>query len=250
MQLSDFLKDVPKLHTWDNGETWNTGGFEDFHFVPLHYLLAELPPLQAFIETGAGNSTIFFLLHDPSRVLSIAPDASLFDRIRNFCSRNGVPTGPLQAHVDGSEWVLPHLAKEGAKFDFALIDGDHSLERTIIDFFYMNHMLKSGGLLMIDDLGTHAAKEVVRLIREEPDFEPVLDLRKALVFRKRTDRPTLTAWCDQAYIKREIELFQRLPDPFKVDRPSAADIEAARRHSKDGTLERMQAQNYRAIRRL
>jgi hypothetical protein len=228
MRLSDYIAAIPNLHSWDEGATWNTGGFEARHFEPLHRLIAELlRPAPAFIETGAGNSTIFFLLHGPSKVVSIAPDEPVFGRIRDYCGRHGIPTEPLQALIEPSEWALPPIARQGAAFDFALIDGDHSLERTVLDFFYLNHTLGSGGLLMIDDVNVHSAKEVVRSIRDEPDFEQVLDLGKALVFRKTTDRPTLRAWCDQSYIKAEMAFFERLPDPFRIDRPTAAELAEA-----------------------
>lgn len=250
MRLDRYLADIPNLHTWDNGETWNTGGFERFHFEPLHRATAELlPPNPAFIETGAGNSTIFFLLHQPSKVVSVAPDADLFDRIRSYCAEHDISTAPLDARVDASEWALPPIAKAGPAFDFALIDGDHSLERTVLDFFYLNHALKAGGLLMIDDVNVHAAKEVVRLIRHEPDFEAVLDLRKALVFRKVSDRPTLRAWCHQAYIASEIDLYKRTLDPFMIDRPTPADLAAAQRHS-EADLAAHHARNYVNVRRL
>lgn len=252
MQLSDYLAAIPNLHSWDNGATWNTGGFEAFHFEALHRLIAELlPPDPAFIETGAGNSTIFFLLHGPSKVVSIAPDEPLFGRILDYCERHGIPTGPLQAMIEASEWALPPIAREGAAFDFALIDGDHSLERTVLDFFYLNHALKSGGLLMIDDVNVHSAKEVIRLIRDEPDFQPVLDLGKALVFRKTTDQPTLRAWCDQTYIKSEMALFERLPDPFRIDRPTGAELADARVPShRNQTLGKIRSRIFRAVRRL
>lgn len=241
--LDAFLTNIPNLHTWDNGTTWNTGGFEAFHFSPLHELIAELLPAHpAFIETGAGASTIFFLLHDPERVVSIAPDAALFRRISAYCAEHGISTAPLEQHIDCSEWALPGMARTGLAFDFALIDGDHSLERTVIDFFYLNHMLKRNGLLMIDDVNIHSAKEVVRLIRNEPDFTPVFDLRKALVFRKNTDNRTLRAWCDQSYIKQQLQIYGASVDPFKIDQPSHQDFNPC--------TEAARSENYRRVRRL
>jgi hypothetical protein len=249
MDIADYLASMPNLHTWDNGVTWNTGGFEAYHFGPLHEVIAEfVQPGPAFIETGAGNSTIFFLLHNPSKVVSIAPDAGLFDRIRSYCAEHGIPTDPLHALVDGSEWALPPIAKAGPAFDFALIDGDHSLERTVMDFFYLNHTLKKGGLLMIDDLHLHSAKEVVRLIQGEADFRPVFDLRKALVFQKTTDNPTLRAWSDQTYLMHETRQYELTLDRFKIDRLTPADLEDACNYR--GDLGHYQAADYRAIKRL
>ena len=113
MHLKAYLANIPNLHCWD-GKTWNTGGFDRWAFDRLHTLMAEhLPPRPAFIETGAGNSTIFFLLHAPSRVVSIAPDAELFTRIRTYCDEHGISQEPLTAHIAGSQWVLPEIAAGG-----------------------------------------------------------------------------------------------------------------------------------------
>ncbi len=252
MHLEQYLSSMPNIQTWDEGKTWNTGGFERFHFEPLHGAIVDLlPPAPSFIETGAGNSTIFFLLHNPAKVVSIAPDAALFRRIEDFCEGHGIATGPLAKHVDCSEWALPPIAREaGLLFDFALIDGDHSVEREIIDFFYMNHLLKKGGLLMIDDMNVPSSKEVVRLIRKEADFRPVLDLRKALVFQKLSDRPTLRAWCDQAYIKEEMAMYASALDPFAVNRPTADEMASARAFLARGELAMTHSLSYRAVKKL
>lgn len=228
--LQNYLENMPNLHTWDQGATWNRGGFEAVHFRPLHDLIAEvLPPRPAFIETGAGNSTIFFLLHQPSRVVSIAPDAPLFERIESYCARSGIDLAPLEKHVECSEWVLPKMARNTPPaFDFALIDGDHSVEREVIDFFYLNHLLRKGGLLVIDDMHAPASKIVARLIKDEEDFRPMLDLRKAMVFQKQTDRPTLRPWHEQSYIRQEMELYSRTLDPFKVEQLTSHDLEKNR----------------------
>ena len=42
-------------------------------------------------------------------------------------------------------------------------------------------MLCQGGYLMIDDVQPHSVEELARLLVEEPDFEPALDLGKSLI---------------------------------------------------------------------
>src|SRR5262249_7985651 len=128
MNINAFFSTVPALHTWDNGLTWNTGGFFAEDLEKLYsFAKANLTEGASIFETGAGNSTICFLLLAPRRLVSIAPDAELFDRIRSYCDQAEISTNGLEPCVDGSEWVLPKLAQELRDqlpcFDFALIDG-------------------------------------------------------------------------------------------------------------------------------
>ncbi len=86
MDLDRFVADLPLLHSWDGGETWNTGGFSEQHLGQLiGFLPDRLPPRPVILETGAGCSTIAFLFLDPLRVVSIAPESALFARIRSYC---------------------------------------------------------------------------------------------------------------------------------------------------------------------
>src|SRR5439155_22271329 len=81
--FSAYLSNLPLLHSWDGGVSWNTGGFQPEHLADLYRLLREkLPPSPMLLETGAGNSTICLLFLHPRRLVSIAPEAALFDRIR------------------------------------------------------------------------------------------------------------------------------------------------------------------------
>jgi hypothetical protein len=205
--LNDYLSDIPNLHTWDEGKTWNTGGFDRWAFELVRKLIAEhLPPRPRFIETGAGNSTIFFLLHDPASVVSIAPDAALFARIRAYCSKHGISDDPLENHIDGSQWALPKIATGSAPaYDFALLDGHHGWPMVFVDFFYLNYLIKPGGFIMIDDTQLYSVNELVLLLKEQWGYEVALDPGKFIVFRKTTDKRELPDFGGQPYIVRRNE---------------------------------------------
>jgi hypothetical protein len=209
MQLAGYLRNIPKLHCWD-GKTWNTGGFDRHAFELLDRLIeAHLPLHPAFIETGAGNSTIFFLLHGPSQVTSIAPDRELFERIRAYCEEHGISQDALSAHIAQSQWVLPQLAGTGqSRFDFALIDGNHGMSMVFVDFHYLNALVRRGGLIMIDDIHLHSAGELARLLREQWGYEVVLDEQKFVVFRKMIDAREMPDFGGQPYVMRRSGLTQ------------------------------------------
>jgi hypothetical protein len=220
-KFEQFLASLPMLHTWDSGLTWNTGGFSRLHLETLHdFLGKKMPRDPAFLETGAGNSTIALLFLEPRRLVSIAPDSALFDRIRAYCLLNDISTAVHERIVDGSEWALPKLAlqmrENVAEFDFALIDGCHNWPMVFVDFFYVNYMLKEGGYLMIDDVQLHSVKELARLLSEESNFELVLDLGKSLVFRRSSASRTLGEWIDLSYLVRKSNEYERLRNPFSL----------------------------------
>jgi hypothetical protein len=199
--LTEYLDNMPNLHTWDEGATWNTGGFSRYYFDPVHELLAHTGKRPSFIETGAGNSTIFFLMHSPARLVSIAPDGQLFDRIRSYCTEHGISDAPLEKYVEGSQWALPRIAaRSDPTFDFALVDGQHGWPMVFVDFYYVNYLVRPGGFIMLDDTQLYSVNELVKLLREQPGYEVALDMGKVVVFRKTAVQRELPDFGGQPYI--------------------------------------------------
>jgi len=92
MEFQEYLHDIPLLHSWGGGVTWNGGGFSPQALDTLHsFLHARLPKRPVLLETGAGNSTVMMLFLSPGKLISIAPDAQLFERIHRFCELNAIP---------------------------------------------------------------------------------------------------------------------------------------------------------------
>jgi len=201
--LQEYLDDLPKLHSWDGGSSWNTGGFEKVHFEPLHRLLVREPRRRRILETGCGNSTIFFLLHAPEVLITIDPDPAIVDRIGRFSERHGIDRSAHDVRIEPSAAVLPLIASRSQHtFDFILIDGNHGWPDVMVDFCYTLRVLAPDGYIMLDDIQVHAVKELARCLAEQPGFEIALDLGKGLVFRRRGDFCTMPGWWDQPYIVR------------------------------------------------
>lgn len=218
MDFEEYLTSPPNLHSWDGGKTWNTGGFSGPDLRRLReFIDSELGPQPRILETGAGNSTLTFLFLQPGRLVSIAPDGALFERIRSYCRDHGVDDSPLSAHVACSQWVLPKLADvtlENDLFDFVLIDGNHNWPLVFVDFFYCNYLLRTGGLLMIDDMQLHSVKELGRMLFEQPGYEVALDMGKSLVFRRTGDHRQFGDWVSVPYIYRKSMEYGQSENPF------------------------------------
>lgn len=100
-----------------------------------------------------------------------------------------------------SEYVLPKLAEQNTKIDFAFIDGWHTFDHTLIDFFYLSRILKIGGVIVIDDTGMSAINKVVRFIHNCPAYEYIGAVRlqksksrKIIEFIKSLIRPFALAF--------------------------------------------------------
>jgi hypothetical protein len=140
VNFENYLSDLPLLHSWDNGQTWNTGGFEADQLRKLHdFLIVSLPPSPMILETGAGNTTIMLAFLSPTKHVVVCPDEALLKRITHFCRGSGLASDHLEINVGFSEWVLPEIAARtksgGAPINFGLIDGGHNWPTVFVDFF-------------------------------------------------------------------------------------------------------------------
>lgn len=217
MKFDRYLSRIPELHTWDEGKTWNSGGFEAFHLKAFHRLVGRSATAPVVLETGAGNSTLAFAYARPARLISIAPDQELFARIGSYAQQADLDLSMLEMHVDRSEFVLPRLADSGLKLDLALIDGGHGRPTVFVDFCYVNCMLRENGLLIIDDVQLHSIKELARLLSRQPHFEMMEDLGKSLVFAKRTNWQFLPDWQDEPYIVDRSRQYEHSSNPLALD---------------------------------
>jgi len=208
MRLETYLDNIPLLHSWDGGGTWNEGGFHKQILLKLdRFFQNNLKKSARIIETGAGNSTIFFLLHGPETVVSIAPDQELFERILKFCDQNQIGRQALEYYVDGSQWVLPKMAQNENVFDFALIDGCHNWPMVMVDFYYLNSMIREGGYIMLDDVQLHTVKELCRMLDQQPEFELKAHFGKCVIYRKLRDGD-LPEFSGQPYILEKNEEYK------------------------------------------
>ena len=212
----DFFENIGQFHSWDKGRTWNSGGFNHTH-LDYFIKLAESISDCEVIETGSGNSTIAFLLANPKKVDSVSPDFELWARIEDYCKSNQIPTAKLNPIKVKSEWALPSLAEGKNKYDIALIDGCHGWPTAFVDLYYIYFMLRKGGYIVIDDIQLHSIKEIANLMVSEVEkFELVVNLGKAVVFRKLTDDLELGEWDQQRYIVEKTDEARNLGNKFAL----------------------------------
>jgi predicted O-methyltransferase YrrM len=80
----------------------------------------------------------------------------------------------VEHHEAPSFRVLPALEAAGRRIDFALIDGWHTFDYALVDFFYIDRLLTTGGVVAIDDAWSYrAVRKVVRYIALHRRYTPI-----------------------------------------------------------------------------
>ncbi len=184
MKPEDFLTDLPKLHLRPHGRS-HSGGLNPRLGKAFIDQLARFDR-PAIIETGAGNSTLLFLMLGCT-VTSISPDEALGAQITSAAEARGIDTSALTYLCDRSELALPKLAAGGQRCQAAFIDGNHGWPSVMVDFCYLNFMLERDGVLFIDDIQIYACSQLMLLLRSQPQFADMTVVGKMVSFRKVTD---------------------------------------------------------------
>jgi predicted O-methyltransferase YrrM len=73
-----------------------------------------------------------------------------------------------------SEIALPQLLSEGQRFDLAFIDGWHTFDHALMDFFYIDKMLNAEGIVIIDDISMPSLNKLMRyILNNYPNYQYV-----------------------------------------------------------------------------
>lgn len=74
-------------------------------------------------------------------------------------------------HECTSQQLLPQLVQKGLRIDFAFIDGWHTFDHALVDFFYIDQMLNDSGIVVFDDVGYPSIRRVCEFILTNRDYE-------------------------------------------------------------------------------
>ncbi|MET0515605.1 MAG: class I SAM-dependent methyltransferase [Nitrospiraceae bacterium] len=193
MNIHDLIANPPTLHIKDDKlvSAWKLADEE------LLFLDSQATQGMKTIETGAGISTIAFAIKGTVHTC-IVPDAELVDRIKLYCDEHGISQTNINFIIDRSEHALPRL--ENKNFDLALIDGRHGFPTPFIDWFYMADLLKTGGILIIDDLHIWTCELLMQFLVSEEEWDLVKETLSAVIFVKRWNNAQHKSWNQQIFV--------------------------------------------------
>jgi predicted O-methyltransferase YrrM len=61
-----------------------------------------------------------------------------------------------------AELALPTLVRDGARIDFAFVDGWHTFDQVMVEFYFLNRLLRVGGVVVFDDADRRSVNRVLR----------------------------------------------------------------------------------------
>ena len=174
-QVSDGIQSLPLSHP-------------DFPNLPvaidraegrlLQRVIADIKP-RVTLEIGCayGVSTLYICealtsLDQPARHIVLDPFQST--QWRGIGVKNARDAGfgdLLDFREQRSELALPQLVQEGVTIQFALIDGWHTFDQVMVEFYYLNRMLETGGVLVFDDADRRSVNRVIRHALTYPAYQ-------------------------------------------------------------------------------
>jgi predicted O-methyltransferase YrrM len=145
--------------------------------IPLVYaralyetVLRTRPSIALEVGMGFGVSSLAILaaLRDggqPAKLISIDPDQSTD---WNGCGLAAVARAGLnewhELLEDYDYHVLPRLLSSGLRLDFAYVDGWHTFDYALLDWWYVDKMLSVGGIVGFNDCGWPAVDKLIRFV--------------------------------------------------------------------------------------
>lgn len=144
----------------------------------LQSLIAEVRP-RTSLEIGMayGVSTLFIceaLDRLQHRARHIVMDPNQRSQWKGIGLQNAERAGYgslLEFHEQPSEVVLPQLLARGTVLDFAFVDGWHTFDQVMVEFYYINRLLVPGGVVVFDDANRRSVGRVVRHALTYPCYE-------------------------------------------------------------------------------
>jgi predicted O-methyltransferase YrrM len=76
-----------------------------------------------------------------------------------------------------SHLMIPKLIENGVVLDFAFVDGWHTFDYTLLDFFLIDKLLRPGGMIAFHDMYSLAKQKVLRYILTHRKYKIVKDRR-------------------------------------------------------------------------
>lgn len=110
----------------------------------------------------------------------------------------------IEFHERPSHQALPPLELRGVRVDFAFIDGWHTFDHTLVDFFFVDRMLRVGGVVAIDDAQEASVRKACRYIVTNRSYRVLRCLGPQRRLRPRTFRPILRAAVAHSHTLRRL----------------------------------------------
>jgi len=73
--------------------------------------------------------------------------------------------------------ALPKLLSAGSKIDFSYIDGWHTFDYALLDFWYIDKILNINGAVAFNDCGLRSVNKVIKFVQSHRDYKEEMVLK-------------------------------------------------------------------------
>lgn len=163
-----------------DGKTVNVSGQISFHEGELIQKCIEEINAEVSVEVGLafGTSAMFiceYLKKTPKTRHYVMDPFQMYEASYGGIGLNNLKKsgfGDIIEFIDKpSQLALPELEQRNVKVDFAFIDGWHTFDHTLVDFFFVDKILRVGGIMILDDTDWPAVKKLVSFIETNRSYE-------------------------------------------------------------------------------
>ncbi|MGF1453210.1 MAG: class I SAM-dependent methyltransferase [Opitutales bacterium] len=130
--------------------------------VGLAHGLSALFICQAHADRGRGRHIAI----DPGQENAYA------DSGVNNLERAGL-SGFFELRREPSARALPRLLDEGVELDLAFIDGFHTFDHALVDFFFLDQLVRTGGYVVFEDVWMPSIRKAANFVRRNRAYELV-----------------------------------------------------------------------------
>jgi predicted O-methyltransferase YrrM len=91
----------------------------------------------------------------------------------------------VEFHEARSYEALPRIIARGERVDFAFIDGWHTFDYALVDFFLIDKLLRVGAVVVLDDGDWPAVRKLLRFIATNLDYSVIRTTGRPLSLKRR-----------------------------------------------------------------
>lgn len=141
-------------------------------------VMARRPPLVIEVGMAMGCSTLAVLtaleeIGEQGRLISIDPYQPAYKN----CGLAAVRRAGLAArhtHIAEPDFLaLPRLLAEGTRVDLAYIDGNHTFDSALLDFWYLDRMSPVGAVVAFNDCAMPAVHKVIKFLLTHRRYDEI-----------------------------------------------------------------------------
>lgn len=191
--VKEVLAAPPQVHQGAPSGVWQT------HDDCYRFLARSCQEGMRTLETGLGISTVLFAAWGTEHTC-VVQSRDEVEAAKRYIGDRGWSCERIVFLVGSTAEVLPAW-EPPAPFDLFLIDACHGFPFPALDWFYGARWLRSGGLLVFDDMQIPAVAHTLGwFLDADPRWEEVERNKRWAAYRRLTEGPLDEEWTEQLFL--------------------------------------------------